>query len=62
MTIVMRVMKPECCPECGGVEFKMREDDTWSCIDCGWIKLTTEQIAQEARWRREYEAERYLRG
>src|SRR5277367_5756969 len=35
MTIVMRVIAPERCPDCGGVEFKRTEDETWICLDCG---------------------------
>jgi hypothetical protein len=49
------------CAECSSSKFRNREDNLRFCASCGWLELTAEQIAQEARWRQEYEAQRYLR-
>jgi len=49
------------CGDCGSSAFLYREDGSRKCKECWWIERTPEQIAQEARWRQQWESEKYLR-
>jgi len=49
------------CGDCGSSAFLYREDGLRYCVDCGWLEMTHEMIAQEARWRQQWESEKYLR-